>query len=126
MATLSGNFIGGSWTSPQCGIPNINPSNLADVVGEFAEGDAADVDAAVDAAKAAFPAWSRMVPYQRGLILKAVALDLEAADSQRRLDESDARVRAYTDELNLRVQRFRANAPGLTTEDLIALVEATL
>lgn len=82
MATVCGNFIGGSWTTPQGGIPNINPSNLADVVGEFGEGGAADVDAAVDAAKAAFPAWSRMVPYQRGLILKAVALDLEARKAE--------------------------------------------
>ncbi|HEY4129006.1 MAG TPA: aldehyde dehydrogenase family protein, partial [Gemmatimonadaceae bacterium] len=38
--------------------PNINPSNVADTIGEFAHAGAADVDAAVMAATAAFPAWS--------------------------------------------------------------------
>lgn len=38
--------------------PNVNPSNLADVLGEYTQGDAAQVDAAVAAATAAFPAWS--------------------------------------------------------------------
>ena len=38
--------------------PNINPSNLADVVAEYAQGDAGDVDVAVAAATAAFPAWA--------------------------------------------------------------------
>ncbi len=38
--------------------PNVNPSNLGDVLGQYAQGDAAQVDAAVAAATAAFPAWS--------------------------------------------------------------------
>ena len=38
--------------------PNINPSNLADVIGDYAQADAAQLDAAVQAAQAAFPAWS--------------------------------------------------------------------
>ena len=36
----------------------MNPSNLADVIGQYAQGDAAQVNAAVAAAQAAFPAWS--------------------------------------------------------------------
>jgi alpha-ketoglutaric semialdehyde dehydrogenase len=73
-----GNFIGGSWLAPAEVVPNINPSNLDDVIGEFARGTAADVDNAVAAAKATFPAWSRTVPYERGRILKRVAIELEA------------------------------------------------
>jgi acyl-CoA reductase-like NAD-dependent aldehyde dehydrogenase len=52
------NFIAGEWKKAASYAPNINPSDLADIVAEYAQGDAADVDAAVAAATAAFPAWS--------------------------------------------------------------------
>jgi acyl-CoA reductase-like NAD-dependent aldehyde dehydrogenase len=35
--------------------PNTNPSDLSDVIGEYAQGGASDVQAAVAAAAAAFP-----------------------------------------------------------------------
>jgi aldehyde dehydrogenase (NAD+) len=78
MANAFGNYIGGSWRAPADVVANINPSNLADTVGEFARGSAADVDEAVAAAKAAFPAWSRTVPYKRGEILRKVAVEIES------------------------------------------------
>ena len=53
-----GLLINGEWVSTSQAAPNTNPSNLADVVGEYAQGDASHVDAAVAAATAAFPAWS--------------------------------------------------------------------
>ncbi|WP_394790828.1 aldehyde dehydrogenase family protein [Rhodoferax sp.] len=52
------NFINGAWVAGANYAPNINPSNLADVIGEYTQGDAAQLDAAVQAAQAAFPAWS--------------------------------------------------------------------
>lgn len=52
------NLINGEWRAGHGYSPNVNPSNLADVLGEYAQGDAAQVDAAVAAATAAFPAWS--------------------------------------------------------------------
>ena len=52
------NLINGQWTAGQTAAPNINPSDLSDVIGQYAQGDASDVDAAVAAATAAFPAWS--------------------------------------------------------------------
>jgi len=52
------NLINGEWIVGKSYAPNINPSNLADIVGEYAQGDVFDVDAAVAAATAAFPAWS--------------------------------------------------------------------
>jgi acyl-CoA reductase-like NAD-dependent aldehyde dehydrogenase len=76
--TAVGNYIAGEWIAPSNAAANISPSNLSDTVGEFAEGDAGDVDAAVAAARAAFPAWSRSVPYQRGVILRKVAAELDA------------------------------------------------
>ena len=52
------NLINGQWTAGKSYSSNINPSDLADVVGEYTQGDASDVNAAVAAATAAFPAWS--------------------------------------------------------------------
>jgi len=52
------NFIGGKWVPGARYTPNINPSNLADVIGEYAQADAIQVDAAVRAAQEAFPGWS--------------------------------------------------------------------
>ena len=58
MTSKHDNLINGQWTAGKGYAPNLNPSDLADVVGEYAQGDAADVDAAVAAATAAFAAWS--------------------------------------------------------------------
>ncbi|WP_225784722.1 aldehyde dehydrogenase family protein [Xenophilus sp. Marseille-Q4582] len=52
------NLINGEWVAGKSYSPNVNPSNLADVLGQYAQGDAAQVDAAVAAAAAAFPAWA--------------------------------------------------------------------
>ncbi|QGZ63617.1 aldehyde dehydrogenase family protein [Paraburkholderia acidisoli] len=52
------NFIGGEWVAGASSTLNINPSNIAEVIGEYAGGTAQDVDTAVAAAAAAFPAWS--------------------------------------------------------------------
>ncbi|MDD0815443.1 aldehyde dehydrogenase family protein [Curvibacter sp. HBC28] len=52
------NLIHGEWVAGHTLAPNLNPSNLADVIGEYTQGDAAQVDLAVAAATAAFPAWS--------------------------------------------------------------------
>ena len=78
MTVAYGQFIAGDWLKPSNAVANVNPSNIGDTVGEFAHGGAAEVDAAVAAAKAAFPAWSRTAPYDRGNYLKKVALELEA------------------------------------------------
>ena len=52
------NYIGGEWVAGTRTSPNINPSNIADVIGEYAQADAAQLDQAVRAAVAAFPAWA--------------------------------------------------------------------
>ena len=51
-------LINGEWVAGSSVLHNVNPSNLSDLVGEYAAGDAAQVDLAVQAARAAFPAWS--------------------------------------------------------------------
>ncbi len=52
------NLINGEWRAGASYSPNTNPSNLQDVLGHYAQGDAVQVDEAVAAANAAFPAWS--------------------------------------------------------------------
>lgn len=66
-----GNYIGGEWTTGGPYQPNINPSDLNDVVGEYAVGDAAAVAAAVAAARDAFATWSLSTPQQRFDVLDA-------------------------------------------------------
>ena len=64
------NLIGGQWVAGSVYTPNINPSNLADVIGEYTQASTAQLDAAVQAARAAFPAWSTS-----GIQARADALD---------------------------------------------------
>jgi aldehyde dehydrogenase (NAD+) len=64
-------FIGGEWTGGQAtrSSPNVNPANIDHELGTFVLGTAADVDAAVLAAKSALPAWRAMPAPKRGSIL---------------------------------------------------------
>ena len=41
--TRHDNFINGQWLAGNAYSPNINPSNLGDVVGEYTQGDAAQL-----------------------------------------------------------------------------------
>src|SRR5262247_613679 len=58
MAT-HGNLVAGEWVSGVDTNRNVNPSNLDDVVGEYARADAAQANRAIAAAVAAAPAWAR-------------------------------------------------------------------
>ncbi len=72
------NFIGGAWTDGDAVYRNINPSNTADIVGEYAHGDRADAQAAIAAARAAFPAWSRSGLQQRFDLLDRIGTEILA------------------------------------------------
>lgn len=69
------NLIGGRWVAAASGktFDSLSPANHEDVIGTFPASDKADVDAAVAAAKRAFPAWSLMPAPKRGEILFKVA-----------------------------------------------------
>lgn len=66
------NYINGAWTDGPT-FENRNPANTDEVVGLFVKGSAADMEAAVAAADAAFPAWSNMPGPARGALLFKVA-----------------------------------------------------
>src|SRR3954453_3035771 len=59
MMAVHQNYIAGAWAEAAEPSPNINPSNLSDVVGEYARANETQVRAAIAAARAAFSAWSR-------------------------------------------------------------------
>jgi aldehyde dehydrogenase (NAD+) len=77
MTDLHRNYLGGEWVGGEA-VPNINPSNTDDVVGLYARATAEDVQNAIAAAKAAFPAWSRSGIQQRHDILKAASDEILA------------------------------------------------
>ena len=72
------NFIAGEFAAGANVSRNINPSDTNDVVGEYAQGSATDVNHAVAAAKAALPAWSRSTPQTRFDILKKTSDEILA------------------------------------------------
>src|SRR3982751_1699189 len=68
---INGEKLGGDSAAGE----SVNPSNLDDIVARYPKGGAAEVDEAVKAARAAFPAWSEASPEVRSDVLdKAGAL----------------------------------------------------
>jgi alpha-ketoglutaric semialdehyde dehydrogenase len=64
-------FINGEWLGTTSTLPNLNPSDLSDVVGEALLADDALVADAIAAARHAFRSWSLTTPQQRADILDA-------------------------------------------------------
>ena len=77
MEDLHKNLIDGEWVGGEA-VANINPSNTDDVVGQYARASADDVQRAIAAAKAAFPAWSRSGLLERHSILSKTAHEILA------------------------------------------------
>ncbi len=73
-----GNFIGNAWQPAHSGATDdvINPAT-GEVIGAVPASDAADVDDAVRAAAAAFPAWADKTPRERSEMLHALADAIE-------------------------------------------------
>jgi aldehyde dehydrogenase (NAD+) len=75
---LHRNLIDGSWLEGVSVSRNLNPSNTDDVVGEYAQADAAQTQAAVAAAKDAFPGWRAATPQQRADALDQIGTEILA------------------------------------------------
>lgn len=72
------NFIAGTWRDGATVAENRNPSDLADVIGQFAQGTAADVDEAVAAARSAQPKWWAAGIQKRHDVLMSIGTELMA------------------------------------------------
>jgi acyl-CoA reductase-like NAD-dependent aldehyde dehydrogenase len=79
---IHGNLIGGEWIDSSDAARNSNPSDVDDVVGEYARADARQVEAAIAAASAAFPAWARVSPQVRADALDKVGNEIHARRSE--------------------------------------------
>jgi aldehyde dehydrogenase (NAD+) len=75
---LHKNLIAGSWVEGVSASRNVNPSNTDDVVGEYAQADKAQAEAAIAAARAAFPAWRKSGIQQRADILDRIGTEILA------------------------------------------------
>ncbi len=84
-----GLFIGGKWTAPGKLIASENPANN-EVLAEITAGTTDDVEAAVKAARAAFPKWAALSGFERAKYLYAIA----------RLMQKDARLFAVLETLD--------------------------
>jgi aldehyde dehydrogenase (NAD+) len=67
-------FINGTWQAPAAGeyFDTVDPSN-GEKLASVAQGSSADVDAAVEAARAAFPKWRALTSHVRARYLYALA-----------------------------------------------------
>ena len=76
------NLIDGEWVQGARAGRNINPSDTRDVIGEYAQADAAQAREAVAAARAAFGAWSLSTPQQRFDLLDAAGTEILARKAE--------------------------------------------
>ncbi len=75
---LHKNFINGEWLDGFEAKPNFNPSDITDVVGDFAQADKHQTEAAIAAAQAAAAPWANTTPQQRADILETTGIELLA------------------------------------------------
>jgi aldehyde dehydrogenase (NAD+) len=75
--TIHQNLINGEWVG-SAASENINPSDTNEVVGLYAGATVADVASAVEAAKSAFPGWSRSGILERHAILRKASDEIMA------------------------------------------------
>ncbi|MGQ0588935.1 MAG: aldehyde dehydrogenase family protein [Sphingosinicella sp.] len=71
-------FIGGEQVAAETPNASINPSNTDEIVARYPAGSGAEVDAAVMAARRAFPAWAEASPEVRSDLLDKVGATIMA------------------------------------------------
>ena len=114
----AGNFyINGAWVAPQDGreFPVIDPST-EEAVAAISLGGKADTDAAVAAAKAAFPSWR--------LTSKAERLDLMQSILDVYMKRSDDMAQAISSEMGAPIDMARIQQSGTGSFHLGAFIEA--
>lgn len=72
------NFINGEWVAASHTSQNINPSDITDIVGEYAQADVDQVNHAVAAAIAAQSGWAASTPQQRFDVLDFIGSEILA------------------------------------------------
>ncbi len=76
------NFIAGAWVAGHDAASNINPSDLNDTIGQYAQASTNQTFQAIEAAATAFPKWRRASP-----LVRFEALDRIGSEILARVDE---------------------------------------
>src|SRR6266581_3127707 len=73
-----GHFINATWREPSAGeyFDTTDPST-SEKLASVAQGSSADIDAAVQAARAAFPKWQSITPHARARYMYALARQVQ-------------------------------------------------
>ena len=71
-------YIDGTWSDGASQIENRNPSDTSDLIGTYAQADATQLDAALDAARRAQPLWWAAGIQKRHDVLMAIGAELMA------------------------------------------------
>lgn len=77
-----GNYIAGEWCKGEGQVENRNPSDTTDLIGHYAQADAAGLDLALAAARAAQPLWARAGIQRRHDALMAIGTELMARSAE--------------------------------------------
>ncbi len=72
------NYVNGQWVPGATWSKNINPSDLSDVVGEYAQADQAQTESAIAAARAAAPGWGNFNVQARADMLDKIGSEILA------------------------------------------------
>ncbi len=75
---MKGNFVHGEWLANGTAALNVNPSDVSDIVGEYAFADEATTRGAIEAASRAFFQWSRSTPQLRCDVLDFIGSEILA------------------------------------------------
>jgi acyl-CoA reductase-like NAD-dependent aldehyde dehydrogenase len=98
-------FINGAWVTPAgAGVISVTDPATEETIGEVPAGTAADLDAAVQAAAAARPAWSARSPEERAAFCTAIAEKLT--------EQADELAEIITRELGMPLKSSRAIQVG--------------
>ncbi|MEI4263665.1 aldehyde dehydrogenase family protein [Roseovarius sp. D0-M9] len=76
MTDIRKNYIAGEWVDGPTQIENRNPSDLSDLVGTYAQASAAQLDEALDAARAAQAEWAAYGLERKQAVLNAIGTEM--------------------------------------------------
>ncbi len=78
MANVHKNYIAGEWLAGASEIKNLNPSDLSDIVGSYAQASADQLDRALEAAKSAQAEWATYGLERKQAVLNAIGTEMMA------------------------------------------------
>lgn len=82
MAELKRNYIAGNWIAGESTIANRNPSDVSDLIGDFSQANAQQLDLALEQARVAQVQWAAYGLERRQAVLQAIGEELIARSEE--------------------------------------------